>query len=79
MKPSEKETTREEEKFSAIHLLQTLDLVRHGNLNEELQNESYVGREKYPTTFGVSYELMVRRSGRYQSIENSGNVGGRVN
>ena len=37
-----------------------------------------MGREKYPTTSGRAYELTVLRPGRYQSIGNSGNGGGRV-
>ena len=53
--------------------------VRYGNLNKELQNRSYVGRGKYPTNSGGSYKMMVRRSGRYQSIGNGGNGGGRGN
>ena len=64
--PSEKETKSEEDKFSAIHMLQRLDPVRYGNLNKEIKNESYVGRGKYTTTSGGAYELMVCRSGRYQ-------------
>ena len=35
-KPPEKETTSEDEKFSAIHLLQMLDPVIYGNINKEL-------------------------------------------
>ena len=49
-KPSEKETTSEEEKFSMIHLLQTSDPVRYGNTNKDIQNGSYAGRDKYMTT-----------------------------
>ena len=78
-KPLEKKTTSEEEKFSAINLLQTSDLVRYGNLNKELQNGSYVGRKKYLTTSIGSYKLMVCRPVRYQSIGNGGNRGGRGN
>ena len=78
-KPSEKETTREEGKFSAIHLLQTSDPVRYDNLNKELQNGSYVGRGKYLTTSEGDYELMVCRSGRYYSIGNGGNGVGKGN
>ena len=77
--PSEKEMTSEEEKFSAIHLLQTSDTVRYRNLNKELQNGSYVGKDNYPTTSRGAYELMVRRSEVYQSIGNGGNGGGRGN
>ena len=33
-KPTGKETKSQEEKFSAIHLLQTSDPVRYGNLNK---------------------------------------------
>ena len=51
-----------------IHLLKTLDLVRYGNLNKELQNGSYVVWDEYPTNYGGAYDLMVCRSGRYQSI-----------
>ena len=37
-KPLDTETTNEENKFSAIHLLQTSDPVIYRNLNNELQN-----------------------------------------
>ena len=37
-KPLEKEKTSEEDKFSAIHLLQKSDPVRYGDLNTELHN-----------------------------------------
>ena len=56
-------------------MLQTSDLFRYRDINRELQNGSYVGRGKYPTTSGGAYELMVSRSGRYQSIGNGGNGG----
>ena len=69
----------EEEKFSVIHLLQTSDSTRYGNLNKDIQNGSYVGRDEYPITSVGDYELMVHRSVRYQSIVNGGNGGGRVN
>ena len=55
----EKETTGEEDKFSAIYLLQTSDPVRYGNVNKEIQNGSYVGRDEYLTTYGGVYELIV--------------------
>ena len=71
--------TGKEDEFSAIHLLQTSDPVIYGNLNKELQNGSYVGRGKYTNNSGGAYELMIRRSGRYQSIVNDGNGGGSVN
>ena len=71
--------TIEEETFDAIHLLQTSYPFRYGNLNKELQNGSYVGRYEYPNISGVSYELMVISSGRYQSIGNGGNGEGRGN
>ena len=38
-----------------------------------------MGWEKYPTNSGGDYELMVCRSGRYQSILNGGNGGGKGN
>ena len=38
-----------------------------------------MGRYEYTTTSGGVYELMVLRSGIYQSIGNGGNGGERVN
>ena len=78
-KPLEKEATSEEDKLSAIDLLQTSDPVRYGNLNKELHNVPCAGRDKYSPTSGVAYKLMVHRSGRYQSIVDGGNGGGRRN
>ena len=63
-KPSEKETTIKEDKFSRIHMLQTSDLVIYGNLNKDLYNDSYVRRGKYTTNSGEAYELMVHNSGK---------------
>ena len=62
----DKETTTKEDKFSAIHLLQTSDTVRYGNLNKELKNGSYIGWDEYPTTSGGAYVLVVCGSDRYQ-------------
>ena len=64
--PSKKETTSEEEKFGAIHLLHMSDPVIYENLSKEFQNGSYVGRDEYRTTYGGSYELMLLRSVIYQ-------------
>ena len=75
--PSDNETTNEEDKLCVIHMLQTSDPVRYGNLNKKLQNGSYAGRGKYQNTSGGDYELMVHRSGIYQPIDNGGNGGGR--
>ena len=49
------------------------------NINKEIQNESYVGRNKYTNTSGGAYDLMVHRLGIYQSIGNFGKRGGRGN
>ena len=65
-KPSEREMKSEEDKFSAIHLLHTSYLFRYGNLNKELHNGSYVGRDKYPDNSGGAHELMFYRPGKYQ-------------
>ena len=67
-KPSDKETTSEEEKCSAINLIQTSDTGRYVNINKELHNGSYLGKDYCLTTYRGDYELMVRRSVRYQSI-----------
>ena len=56
-----------------IHLLYKSDPVIYRNLNKELQNGSYVGRDEYPTSSGGAYELMVCRSVIYQYIGNGGN------
>ena len=47
--PSEKETSREEYKFSAIHLIQTSDPVKYRNINKELHNGSYLISDESPT------------------------------
>ena len=79
MNPYEKETTSEEDKFGAIHLLQTSYLVRYWKLNKELQNGAYVLRDTYLTTSGGYYGLIFFRSFRYQSIGNGSNRGGMRN
>ena len=55
------------------------DMFKYGHLNKELHNGSYVVRDKYQTTSGGAYELVVRRSDRYQSTGNSGIGGERGN
>ena len=60
-------------------MLQTSDPEIYGNLNKELFNGSYLGRDKYPTTSRGAYELMVHRPVIYQSIGNGDNGGVRRN
>jgi hypothetical protein len=66
--PTDQEISIEEERFRAIHLLQIADPQRYSSLNEDLQHGSYLGRDEYPETTSGAFELMVRRSGRYQAL-----------
>jgi hypothetical protein len=69
---TEDERKLEIDKFCAVHLLAAADPHRYKDLNEELLNASYVGRDEYPTTPSSAYELLVQRSGRFQSITRAG-------
>ena len=71
--PTDQEISIEEEKFRAIHLLQIADSNRYSSLNEDLQNGSFLGRDEYPETTSGTFELMVRRSGRYQALGSNRN------
>ena len=51
-------------------------MVTYDELLEELNNESYIGRDKYPITTSGSYELMVHRSGQFQWNGYHSNSGG---
>ena len=53
-KAQKKEIKSDEKKFSMIHLVQTPDPVRYGNLNKELQHGSYVKK-------GGKYNYLWRR------------------
>jgi hypothetical protein len=59
------------DKFCAVHLLSAANPHRYKELNEELINASYVGCDEYLTTPSSAYELLVWRSGRFQSISKS--------
>ena len=58
----------EVDKLCAVHLLTTANPHRHKDLNEELVNASYVGRDECQITPSSAYELLVRRSGRFCSL-----------
>mmetsp|Transcript_34948 Transcript_34948/g.35152 ORF Transcript_34948/g.35152 Transcript_34948/m.35152 type:complete len:83 (-) Transcript_34948:588-836(-) len=45
----------------------------HGKLLSELQNAAYVERNEYPTTLAGTYDLMIRRSGVFNTRLTSNN------
>ena len=65
----------EADQFFGILLLTNSDAQRYGILNKELLHAAQFGNNDYPNTSSGAYELMCRRSGRYDHYSRSG--GGR--
>ena len=67
--PTEKEKKVESEKFMAVLLLLNSDPIRYKALNTELLHSAQLKEDdEYPKTSSSAYELMCRRSGRYENI-----------
>ena len=58
----EKEIVPEVEKFKVMLLLQRSDDARHGNLMQTLIEDSWKGRDEYPTTVTLMFKLMNKHS-----------------
>eukprot|EP00957_Ditylum_brightwellii_P149142 11357723-Ditylum_brightwellii.AAC.1 len=65
--PTDAEKKTEEEKFKAMLLLKRLDPVCYNDLVEELCRSVTVGRDEYPETTPTMYDLIMRRSGTFDS------------
>ena len=57
----------EEAKFKAIVFLNRSDPVRYGDLNTELKNSKNLGRDEYPASAADAMDIMVRRSGAFNT------------
>ena len=68
---TENQKKTEVNELCAVHLLITADLHRCKDLNKELANASYIGRDEHPTTPQSTYELLVQRSGRFHNLNRS--------
>ena len=64
---SEKEVEVEESKFKAMVFLKRSDPGRYEEFLRELQNSSHLNRDEYPKTETEALDLMVRRSGAFDS------------
>ena len=65
--PTEKEKQIEEDKFKAIVFLKRSDQGRYGNFLTELQNSAHLNRDEYPESETAALDLMVRRSGAFDT------------
>ena len=64
---TKKETEAEEAKFKAIIFLKRSDPNRYGSFLTELQNNAHLDNDMYPVTESDALDLMVRRSGAFNS------------
>jgi len=61
------EREAEIDKFKTIVSLKRSDLVRYDELNTELMNSAHLGRDEYPTSTTDEMDIMVRRSGVFNT------------
>ena len=66
--PTEKEVNNELYKLAAIHMIESGDAKRFGDLAMDLIQQSHLGQDLYPTSSDGAFELMVWRSGRYKEL-----------
>ena len=63
---TKKEVNDEVYKLAAIHIIKSGDSKRFGNLADDLMHQANLVHDLYPISSAGAFELMVRRSGRYQ-------------
>ena len=54
--------------MSAIHIIYSGDARHFGDLTNDLMQQAHLGQNLYPKSLAGAFELMVWRSGRYQSL-----------
>jgi hypothetical protein len=64
---SEDEIKDEALKFKAMIALKKANQTKFGDLQQQLVEATYVGRDEYPETPAAVYDLLVRHAGLYQS------------
>ena len=79
MNITEVEREKEESKFKAIVFLKRSDQNRYGTFLTELQNSAYLNRDEYPTSETEALDLMVRRSGSFNTSVLAASGSGRNN
>ena len=65
---TEKEVNDEVDKLSAIHIIKSGNAKHVGDLAKDLIQQAHLGQDLYPKSSAGAFELMVRRSGQYQSL-----------
>ena len=54
--------------MAAIHIIESGDAKRFGDLAKDLMQQAHLGQDFYPTSSDGAFELMVRVSGWYQAL-----------
>ena len=67
-KPNKKEVNDEVEKLAAIHIIESGDVKRFGDLVKYFMQQENLGQDLYPASSAVDLELMVWRSGQYPEL-----------
>ena len=65
---TEKEVNDEVDKLAAIHIIESAEAKLFGDLVKDLMQQAHLGQDLYPKSLAGVFELMVRRSGRYQAL-----------
>jgi hypothetical protein len=65
--PTKQEESIESEKFLGALLLLNANPSRYASLNKELVHSAQLGIDNYPKSSSSTYELLCRRSGRYDT------------
>ena len=71
--PTYEEVEQEESKFKAIVYMKRGDKVRYEALTQEFQNAAHLGYDRYPVSVTEAYDVMVRRSGAFNTNLHSNN------
>ena len=67
------EINAEKEKFMAVCFILRSDESRYKSLLDGLKRSANLGRDEYPATLTEAFDLLVRESGEYDSVRQSGN------
>ena len=66
--PTEKEVNNKVDKLSSIHIIESGDAKRFGDLAKDIMQQAHLVQDLYPTSLAGAFELMVRSSGWYQAL-----------
>ena len=71
------EIYEEKEKFMAICYILRSDVDRYGKLLEDLKSSANRGRDEYPITLTDAFDLLVRESGEFDTVQSYRRFNGR--